>query len=127
MKRIFYASGSLVTGDRMADAIVHYAEALAMRDTSDTIDVPIALRSGAIGRAQLLIGPASQLVVVPEEGAIDREEDEATIQELMHRSALLASPRPQASDVGDAGTDYVDANGYDAGVTFGAAGGSYDD
>ena len=111
MKRIYYASGSLVTGDRIADALVRYAEVLAMRDASDTVDIPIALQSGAAGRAQLLIGPASQLVVVPEEGAAEIVEDEATIEEFQHRSALLSSPRPTVSMRGEP-IDFVDAHGY---------------
>lgn len=116
MKRIFYASGSVLTGDSMAEAVVRYAEALAMRDTSDTIDIPIALDSGGLGRAQLLIGPASQLVVVPEEGGgpaqVGHEpEDEETLKELARRASLLSSPHPLASDDGD-NTDYVDDSGY---------------
>jgi hypothetical protein len=115
MKRIFYSSGSVVTGDRIAETIVHYAEVLALRDTSDTIDVPIALASGEIGRAQLLIGPASQLAVVPEEldvGVnVDDVDDPETLAELERRIALHGSTRPQASASSDT-TDYVDANGY---------------
>ncbi len=116
MKRIFYSSGSVVTGDRTADALVHYADALAGRDSSDTVDIVVALDSGASGRAQLLIGPASQLVVVPEEDPAAEVEDEDTVRELVRRTALLSSPRPQASDettTSDYGefSDYTDAPG----------------
>ena len=111
MKRIFYSSGSVVTGDRMAKAVVHYAEVLATRDTSDTIDIPIALGKGKAGRAQMLIGPASQLVVVPEPGIAEQPEDDVTINDLNSRSARLGSPRPLASDDGD-NTDYADASGF---------------
>jgi len=110
MKRIFYSSGSVVTGDRIAEAIVHYAEVLAQRDTSDTIDVPIVLTSGRSGRAQLLLGPASQLAVVPEETTVTDPEDIEILADLHQRIALHGSTRPQASN-GDT-TDYVDANGY---------------
>lgn len=101
MKRIFYASGSVVTGDRMANAIVHYAEVLAQRDASDTIDIPITLSSGESGRAQVLLGPGSQLVVVPEEGTDERPEDEDTIAELERRARSHGSPRALASDEDD--------------------------
>ena len=110
MKRIFYSSGSVVTGDRIAEAIIHYAEVLALRDTSDTIDVPIALESGRVGRAQLLIGPASELAVVPEESDLADPDDSESVAELQRRIILHGSTRPQASN-GDT-TDYVDANGY---------------
>ena len=97
MKRIFYASGSVVTGNRMADAIVHYAEVLSRQDSSDTIDIPITLVSGESGRAQLLLGPGSQLVVVPEEGAADEPEDVETIAELEGRARTHDSPHPHPS------------------------------
>jgi ABC-type histidine transport system ATPase subunit len=114
MKRIFYSSGSVVTGDRVADTIVRYAEILALRDASDAIDVPIALASGQVGRAQLLIGPASQLAVVPEDLVLDdpsSADDPETIAELERRIARHGSTRPQASENSDT-TDYADANGY---------------
>jgi hypothetical protein len=98
MKRVYYASGSVLTGDRMAEALVHYAELLAMRETSDTADIPIVLEDGSIVRAQLLIGPASQLAVVPEEGDDEGPEDEDTIAELSRRTRALSSPHPQAID-----------------------------
>lgn len=101
MKRIFYASGSVITGDRMADAIVHYAEVLSQQDSSDTIDIPITLSSGEAGRAQVLLGPGSQLVVVPEEGAAEEPEDLETITELESRARTHGSPRPQASGEDD--------------------------
>jgi hypothetical protein len=111
MKRVYYASGSVLTGDKTADAIVHYAAALASRATSDTIDIPIVLPDGTTGRAQLLIGPASQLVIVPEEGIPDTPEDEETIAELSRRSRLLSSPHPQAVD-GSATPYYADGENY---------------
>jgi ssDNA-binding replication factor A large subunit len=111
MKRVYYASGSVLTGDRTAEAIVHYAAALATRTTSDSIDIPILLPDGATGRAQLLIGPASQLVVVPEEGAAAGPEDDEIIVELSRRTRLLSSPHPQAVD--DAATPYyADGENY---------------
>lgn len=114
MKRIYYASGSVLTGDRMADAIVAYASALAQREISDTIDIPVLLPNGAEARAQLLIGPASQLVVVPEADAPDQVEDDETIAELSTRARALSSPHPQAVDKADSpyyaeGIDYTDA------------------
>jgi hypothetical protein len=119
MKRIYYASGSLVTGDRIAEAVIVYAELLALRDTSDTIDVPISLDSGEVGRAQLLIGPASQLVLVPEEtdadadGPVAEIEDVETVIDLERRIARHRSPRPLANDDADT-TDYdADTSNYE--------------
>jgi hypothetical protein len=112
MKRIYYASGSVLTGDRMADAVVSYASALASRELSDTVDIPIELPGGKVGRAQLLIGPASQLVVVPEPDSVDREEEQDTIDELSKRGLQLSSPHPRPVDEPvipyySEGTDYL--------------------
>jgi hypothetical protein len=112
MKRVYYASGSVLTSDRMAEAIVRYAGAFAMRDGSDVIDIPISLGDGRAARAQLLIGPASQFVVIPEAEAQEGPEDEATIKDLAQRARLLSSPRPHASDES---TDSSFAEGDDFG------------
>jgi hypothetical protein len=98
MKRVFYASGSVLTGDRTAEALVHYAELLAVRESSDTADIPIRLDDGTTARAQFLIGPASQLAVVPVEGDEEGPDDEDTIAELGRRARALSSPHPQAVD-----------------------------
>ncbi|NEM90483.1 hypothetical protein [Galbitalea soli] len=118
MKRIYYASGSVVTGDRTADAVVRYAEALASRVTSDTIAVPVRLADGTAGIAQLLIGPASQLVVVPEPQLTDETDDEAVLDELSLKTLRLSSPHPQPIDAQPnvyyaEGNDYNDALGDD--------------
>jgi hypothetical protein len=98
MKRVYYSSGSILTGDRTADVLVRYAEALAVRTASDTIDIPIQLNNGSVGRAQFLIGPASPLVVVPEDGLPAGPEDDDTIAELSRRTRSLSSPHPQAME-----------------------------
>jgi hypothetical protein len=115
MKRIFYSSGSVVTGDRIAEAVIRYAEVLALRDASDTVDVPIALGSGRVDRAQLLIGPSSDLAVVPEESDMEDPEDAETLAELERQILLHGDTRPQASEPIDS-TDYVDDNGYNHAV-----------
>ena len=109
MKRVFYSSGSVLTGDRTADVLVRYAEALTVRTASDTIDIPIQLASGVVGRAQLLIGPASQFVVVPEDDTPVGPDDEETIAELLRRTRSLSSPHPQAME--DAGAAYYADDG----------------
>lgn len=98
MKRIFYASGSVLTSDRVADAVVHYAEALAVRETSDTVDIPVRLQTGEVGRAQLLIGPASQLVIVPETTTLEEPDDDDAVKSMQELTARLAAARPQPSE-----------------------------
>lgn len=98
MKRIFYVSGSVITGDRTAAAVLAYAQALAQRETSDTIDVPVIDESGLVGRAQFLVGPASQLMVVSHQGPEHDIDDAATIEHISQRIRGLLSPEGQPLD-----------------------------
>ena len=108
MKRIYYASGSVVTGDRTAAAVVSYARALAAREDSDMIEIPIILPNGENGHAQVLLGPASQLMCV-DEPAVDLEpDDEGTRSVLSRRIDGLLRPKAQPVDQADLGTGSED-------------------
>ena len=67
MKRIFHSGGSIVTGSDIADAVLLYVEALHNRSEAAVVDIPVVGENGLVQRAQLLIGPASQLVSVSAE------------------------------------------------------------
>jgi hypothetical protein len=62
MKRILYASGSVLTGDAVAHSVVQYATVLAKADTADTVTIPVYLE-GQVSTVEMLIGPSSQLMV----------------------------------------------------------------
>jgi hypothetical protein len=96
MRRVYYSSGSIVTGDAIADAVLEYAEALAKDGRADIVEVPVVLPSGRIGAATLLIGPTSQLASVTEESDLPVPTDDALVEELKQRSRKLGSPRPAA-------------------------------
>ena len=66
VKRIYILSGSILTGDYVADAIVDLAEVVAQKNSSATVDVPVLLETGKTGRATIVMGPASHLLAVPE-------------------------------------------------------------
>ena len=72
MKRIHYASGTLVTGDAIADVLMRYAASLAANNSAADVHAPAILESGAVGDVQLLLGPASQILAEDEPG--DRPE-----------------------------------------------------
>ena len=105
MKRIFYASGSVVTGDRTAAAVISYARALSSREDSDMIDIPIIKPSGTIGRAQVLLGPASQLMCVDEPPIGLEVDDEHTLDVLAQRIDGLLRPKGQPVDQADLRVD----------------------
>src|ERR1700712_4514515 len=95
MKAIFYAGGELLTGDDIADAVVHYAESLARKTTSAAVDIPTRLPDGTIAQVSLLLGPASQLVAIPQPGdAAEEVTDAPLVQRLNADAARLGDPRP---------------------------------
>ena len=79
MKSIHYAADEFLTGDRISDALVSLAEALAQYETSMAVDIPIRVASGEIVAVSFLLGPASQLVAVP----VANEFDEVLDDELV--------------------------------------------
>jgi hypothetical protein len=98
MKRIYYASGSVLTGDAIAESVLAYARALAKSPLADIIHIPVIVTGqDHSGMASLLVGPASQLMCVDEatDGLIEPS-DGALVMELERRSQLIGSPRPMS-------------------------------
>ena len=94
MKRIFHPGGSVVTGSDLADAVLSYAEALSNRRRFDVVDIPVIREGGQPGRAQFLIGSASQLVSVTA-AAADIELVELGTMEMLRRKTLdQSAPTP---------------------------------
>jgi len=104
MKRISYAGSSVLTGDEIADALLCYAEALVNNDSAAAIEMPVRRHDGSVVTASLLIGPASQLVMLPEadDGAGELTDDEL-VRVLRIRTRGLLSPRPVVADGSDRG------------------------
>ncbi|MBD8585807.1 hypothetical protein IFT77_13070 [Frigoribacterium sp. CFBP 13729] len=117
MKRISYAEDHLVTGDDIADAVLAYAQALAMKGRSDSIDVPAIDRNGAPRVFSILVGPASQMLTSDslsvDEARGDEITDEGLVADLASRTAALAGPSPVSVPQG---TDAVDLETEQFGV-----------
>lgn len=113
MKTIHYADYDITTTDRIAHAILEYSKVLALRERSDTVHVPGVDGKGQQMGFDLLIGPASQIVVAdvaPEaDRSVDDEiDDDAVLAELGTRTRSLTSAEIHASDQVpvDEGFDY---------------------
>jgi hypothetical protein len=106
-----YSSGAVVTGDGIADAVIEYAQELAKLETSDTVDIPVVLADGSIHEAQLLLGPASQLVALDDTpgNAFSDQREAAVIEELRRKISGL---RPRAMPVED--VDLTAADPYES-------------
>ncbi|RFA18053.1 hypothetical protein [Subtercola boreus] len=115
MKVVHFAGGEVRTGDDIADAVIHYAEALARRKTSAAVEVPALLSDGSVGVVSMLLGPASQLVAVPEPGDDPDVSDATFIVALNSRAALLGDPKPVAGDTVELGIEDDVPQGIDEG------------
>ncbi|MDM4764197.1 hypothetical protein QT381_14405 [Galbitalea sp. SE-J8] len=96
MQRVFYAGGSFLTSDQIAEALFDYAAALATSPLADVVHVPIVdERSTRQSVATLLIGPASQLMSMAADidGLVDPIDTE-TVEELERRALLVGASRP---------------------------------
>lgn len=115
MKRIFYAGGSVVTGDRTAEAVLTYAQALAQRGASDIIDIPIFAGGGTTGRAQLLIGPSSELLIATEVPRHKEYDDPGFLETIEGKLESLLRPKGQAIHADDFGGTVVGESELDLG------------
>jgi hypothetical protein len=61
MKRLHIGSGSLLTGDEIADAVLEYAAALYESGRIETIGIPILDDGGERHDARILITPAMSM------------------------------------------------------------------
>ncbi|HEV7813255.1 MAG TPA: hypothetical protein VGO99_09800 [Leifsonia sp.] len=94
MRRIHYAGGSMLTGDRTCKAVLRYARALAESGDSDIVTVPVVTEGGSRAMAHLLIGPASQLFSTPVENSPDEPYDAEVVAELETRTRKLHPGTP---------------------------------
>ena len=111
MDQIRYAGNTLLTGTDIAHAVLAYAQALASNGDSATIAIPVQHDDGSVVKAEILIGPASQLIAEPYETSRPELEDADTLSRLSEATAKLQTPHPTP----EAAVDYsaVDDNDLD--------------
>jgi hypothetical protein len=101
VKRIHYADEYMVTGDTIAAAIVEYARALALQNKSDMVDLPGLDRGGVPQRFQILLGPASQMLVSEEQTDGAEITDDGLVDDIEVRIDRLRGVEPQAGEPGE--------------------------
>lgn len=104
MKAIHYAAEKVVTGDAIANALVQYAAALARRETAATVEIPVRYPDGSEHVVSILLGPASQIVAVPEESDQHELVDPDLVARLERETKALEDPRPQPATEPDGRT-----------------------
>jgi hypothetical protein len=96
MEQIHYADETLRTGTDISRAVLAYAEMLARAKTSATVDIPVRHADGSTGRANLLLGPASQLVAQAYDDSASELIDETLVasihEKVRHLQGGTAEP-----------------------------------
>lgn len=106
MRRILYAGGELITGDAIADAVMALGRALAEAREADTVTVPV-LDGGRRSTATILIGPASQIVVMDAPAGTPELVDDEALHALTVRRKRL-QPNITAAHQGDVHLHWTD-------------------
>ncbi|WP_434315581.1 hypothetical protein [Leifsonia sp. P73] len=110
MKRIHYASGSLLTGDAIADVLVKYAAALAVNTAAAEVRAPAILENGEVGEIMMLLGPASQILAETERFDGPELRDDDFVEGLKDRVAALGPSRATFVRLGTEGEDDLDVD-----------------
>jgi hypothetical protein len=98
MKRILYSGGSVLTGDNIAHSVAMYAASLARAGSADAVIIPM-VKDGILGTIEIVIGPASQLMVEDAGVEFDAEFNDGPYLEMLaeRRSRLDNPPGVQPS------------------------------
>ena len=91
MKTIHYADYDIMTTDSIAAAILEYSRVLAHSERSDSVHIPGVNADGELVGYDLLVGPASQIVVADSATGDPGIDDHDALAELRERTAALAS------------------------------------
>lgn len=114
VKIIHYVGDALLTGDAIADAMVHYAEALALKNSSAAIDVPVRFTDGRIEPASFLLGPASQLIAVSADSEYEEIVDDELVRRILLETQRLVGSHPQFEDSDSPDSSVLDDLEYPA-------------
>jgi len=98
---LHYTGGSVLMADDVCEAVIQYARVLAASQASDVLVVPVIDEEGELVTAELLVGPASQLLAVPVTGAKESGRDQRIIDDIQRRTRLLDSPASVTRRSGD--------------------------
>jgi hypothetical protein len=95
MKLLTNSNGSYLTGDEIADAVLHYGLLLTRRHDVDLVNVPFVDNDGAVHRVELTIGWQSQTTAVSNTGPTDELLEVDTILDIYGRADSLTVIRAQ--------------------------------
>lgn len=91
MERVAYAGEQFLTGSAISHALISYAQALAAVGEAGAVTIPIVGDNGDPGSAEVLVGPASQLVATHVPTDLPEPTDPALVETLRRKTAELTA------------------------------------
>lgn len=91
MQRVYYAGAEFLMSDAGAVALLDFAALIAGASQSQRIAVPVVGEDGEPALIQAIIGPASQLVMIPAPSSVPDPDAGAFIADLDSRSKQYRS------------------------------------
>ena len=88
----------MLTGSSIAHAVLRYAAALSDADLATSLEVPGRTGDGVEGRFEILLGPASQILVEPTDDPDEIEDPEFLADITRLTAVLLAPPNVEPTD-----------------------------
>lgn len=101
MQMIFYAGGTFLTGDDIADGLLAYSRALGDEDAAQLVEIPILDDDGSRNTARFLLGPASQIVTKPVRTDGEELRDPHVVEQLQRLARGVSFPEASHSDEDD--------------------------
>lgn len=93
MKRVSCCSGSFLTTDGAADALLRLVAVLENGDNSEMFEIPAVNNDGETVIVHILAGPRSEFLSIPEETAFEDPDTTAVVSYLRDRAHALSAPR----------------------------------
>jgi hypothetical protein len=114
MMKLEYAGAEVFVSDALCHALMDFSATIARIGGSEDLTIPVITSEGVSGMAEIVVGPASQLLATPtNETPGNRRDgdlhDEEAVEEIRSRAASLQHPPPATSfDAIIAGDEYDD-------------------
>lgn len=93
MKTVAYGGESFTTSDDAAEALLGFAAAAALHEFAAVIHVPALSEGGGLFVVDLVIGPSSEMMVVPADSEFAEPDTVEASAELRRMTARLGSAR----------------------------------
>jgi hypothetical protein len=96
MMKLDYAGGEVLVSNALSHALVEFSAHIARTGGSDSLLIPVLTLDGIRGDAEVVVGPASQLLASPTDAPEVDLDDANVIADILSRTAILKPSRPVA-------------------------------